>query len=78
MEGVDIKTKMADKTEWPALYDGMLKLVVRKYVNGGDAVSYKMKSEPFLYWPVLERELRVNRLLKQNPVFIQDETTTKR
>ena len=78
MEGVDIKTKMADKTEWPVLYDGMLKLVVRKYVNGGDAVSYKMKSEPFLYWPVLERELRVNRLLKQNPVFIQDETTTKR
>lgn len=78
MEGVDIKTKMADRTEWPALYDGMVKLVVRKYVNGGDAVSYKMKSEPFLYWPVLERELRVNKLLKQNPVFIQDETTTKR
>lgn len=78
MQGVDIKTKMADKTEWPALYDGMLKLVIRKYVNGGDAVSYKMKSEPFLYWPVLERELRVNRLLKQNPVFIQDETATKR
>ena len=78
MDGVDIKTKIADKTEWPALYDGMLKLVIRKYVNGGDAVSYKMKSEPFLYWPVLERELRVNRQLKQNPVFIQDETTTKR
>ena len=77
MEGVDIKTKLADKTEWPALYDGMLKFVVRKYVNGGDAVSYKMKSEPFLYWPVLERELRVNKLLKQNPVYIQDETMTK-
>ena len=77
MEGVDIKTKLADKTEWPAIYDGMLKLVIRKYVNGGDAVAYKMKSEPFLYWPVLDREIRVNKLLKQNPVYIQDETTTK-
>lgn len=77
MEGVDIKTKMADKTEWPELYDGMVKLVIRKYVNGGDAVLYKMKSEPFLYWPVLERELRVNKLLKQNPVYIQDKTTSK-
>ena len=77
MEGVDIKTKLADKTEWPALYDGMIKLVIRKYASGGDAVSYKMKSEPFLYWPVLERELRVNKLLKQNPVYIQDETMTK-
>jgi len=78
MDGVDIKTKMADKTEWPALYDGMLKLVIRKYVDGGDAVSYKMKSEPFLYWPVLENELKVNKQLKQNPVFIQEETTIKR
>jgi hypothetical protein len=78
MDGVDIKTKMANKTEWPVLYDGMLKLVIRKYVDGGDAVSYKMKSEPFLYWPVLENELKVNKQLKQNPVFIQEETTIKR
>ena len=78
MQGIDIRTKMADRTEWPALYDGMLKLVIRKYVNGGDAVSYKMKSEPFLYWPVQEREIKVNKLLRQNPVFIQEETTVKR
>ena len=77
MEDVDFKTKLADRTEWPALYRGMLNFIVRKYVNGGDAISYKMKSEPYLYWPVLEREIRVNRLLKQNPVFIQDETTSK-
>ena len=77
MEGVDAKTKLADKTAWPALYDGMIKLVVRKYVSGGDAFAYKMESEPFLYWPVLEREIRVNKLLKQNPVYIQDETMTK-
>ena len=77
MDGVNIKSKLADQTEWPALYKGMLSLIVRKYVNGGDAVSYKMKSEPYLYWPILEREVRVNRLLRQNPVFIQDESTSK-
>ena len=77
MEGVDLKTKLADRTEWPTLYAPMLALIVRKYVNGGEAVSYKMKSEPFLYWPIQERELKVNNLLKQNPVFEQENTTQK-
>ena len=78
MEGVDLKTKLADRTEWPTLYAPMLALIVRKYVNGGEAVSYKMKSEPFLYWPIQERELKVNNLLKQNPVFEQENTTQKK
>lgn len=77
MEGVDLKTKLADRTEWPTLYAPMLALIVRKYVTGGEAVSYKMKSEPFLYWPIQERELKVNNLLKQNPVFEQEKTTQK-
>lgn len=77
MEGVDLKTKLADRTEWPSLYAPMLALIVRKYVTGGEAVSYKMKSEPFLYWPIQERELKVNNLLKQNPVFEQENTTQK-
>ncbi len=78
MEGVDITTKLADTTTWPALYGSMLKLVVRKYLSGGDAVTYKMKGEPYLYWPVLESEMKVNRLLKQNPVYEQEETTSKK
>ena len=78
MEGVDLKTKLADRTEWPSLYAPMLALIVRKYVTGGEAVSYKMKSEPFLYWPIQERELKVNNLLKQNPVFEQEKTTQKK
>ena len=77
MEGVDLKTKLTDRTEWPTLYAPMLALIVRKYVTGGEAVSYKMKSEPFLYWPIQERELKVNNLLKQNPVFEQENTTQK-
>lgn len=77
MTGVDLKTKIADRTEWPSLYAPMLSMIVRKFETGGDAVSYKMKSEPYLYWPIQEREIKVNRLLKQNPVFEQEKTTSK-
>ncbi|MBR6715576.1 MAG: hypothetical protein IKI83_03940 [Prevotella sp.] len=46
-------------------------------MSGGDAVSYKMKGEPFLYWPILESEMKVNRLLRQNPVYIDEKSTSK-
>ena len=77
MDGVDINSKLADQTSWPKLYSPMLKLIVRKYMSGGDAVSYKMKGEPFLYWPILEGEIKVNKLLKQNPVYIDEKSTSK-
>ena len=77
MEGVDIKKKMAESTSWPSLYSPMLKLVTRKYESGGDAVSYKMKSEPFLYFPIQRSEIKVNKLLVQNPVYFDKETTSK-
>jgi len=79
MEGVNINQKMAESTVWPELYAPMLKLIVRKYGGGGegDAVIYKMKSEPYLYWPIEESETKVNNLLKQNPVFIQEKTISK-
>ena len=78
MEGVNIKQRLADVASWPELYQPMLSLIVRKYSdNGGDAISYKMKSEPYLYWPILESETKVNKLLKQNPVFYQEKSTAK-
>ena len=79
MTGVDANQLLADQTSWPALHPQMLRFVVRKYGEGGkgDAVSYKMKGEPFLYWPVLESEIKVNSLLRQNPVYVQEKTTTK-
>jgi hypothetical protein len=36
-----------------------------------------MKSEPYLYWPIQYSEELVNKLLKQNPVFIMEKTSTK-
>ena len=79
MEGVNSRQCLAETGAWPELYAPMLRMVIRKYGSGGegDAVSYKMKSEPFLYWPIQESELKVNSLLRQNPVFIQEKSTSK-
>lgn len=79
MEGVDINVRLADRAAWPSLYKPMLKMAVRKYGDGGDgdAVIFKMKSEPYLYWPVSEKETKVNPLILQNPVYIQEKSTSK-
>lgn len=78
MTGVNINQRLADTEVWPSLYNPMLKLIARKYNSGGgEAVTYKMKSEPYLYWPIREGELKVNSLLKQNPVYHQEETISK-
>lgn len=77
MTGVDINTIIADQTAWPALYAPMVSLAARGYITGGETFTLKMKSEPFLYWPVYDDEMDVNRQLKQNPVFIQEETNIR-
>ena len=78
MEGVDAHSLMADRQEWPALYKPMVTLAARGYATGADIFNLKMKSEPFLYWPIYEDEIKVNRLLKQNPVFIQTKDSERR
>lgn len=78
MEGVDIRLTMNDQPEAPVLRKQMADFIVRKYKAGeGDAVSYKMDSEPYLYWPVYESELKVNSQLNQNPVWNQEKSTSK-
>lgn len=79
MQGVDINTRLADTEAWPELDKQTLKFVVRKYGEGGegDAVTFKMKTEPYLYWPLLESEVKVNSLLRQNPVYFQEKSTSK-
>ena len=78
MEGVDINIPMSAQADAPKLRKQMTELVIRKYKAGeGDAVSYKMDSEPYLYWPISENEIKVNNLLNQNPVWIQEKSTEK-
>lgn len=77
MEGVNSRQKMADVSSWPSLPRTFTRALVRKYDTGGDAVAYKMKSEPYLYWPVSRSEVHVNSLLKQNPVYSDNQSSSK-
>lgn len=81
MEGTDASRTLYDidptGAAYPKLYDNMLKLILRKYATGGDAVSYKMKNEAYLYFPISQTETKVNKLLHQNPVYIEDQSTEK-
>jgi hypothetical protein len=77
MEGVDINQTMVLSSQ-PKLRKEMADIIIRKYKAGeGDAISYKMDSEPYLYWPIYENEMKANDLLNQNPVFIQEKSTSK-
>ena len=78
MDGVDINQTLNSQTTTPTLRKQMTEFITRKYKSGeGDAVSYKMDSEPYLYWPIYESELKVNNQLVQNPVWIQEKSTSK-
>ena len=79
MEGVDINLTLDEqKASAPKLRKQMTEFITRKYQAGeGDAVSYKMDSEPYMYWPVYESEMKVNNKLKQNPVWIQEKSVSK-
>jgi hypothetical protein len=78
MDGVDINETLNSQASAPKLRKQMTEFITRKYKAGeGDAVSYKMDAEPYLYWPVSETELKVNNLLNQNPVWIQEKSTSK-
>lgn len=59
-------------------YEGMLKLIARKYTSGGGSgVTSKMPTEPYLYMPLSYDEVNVNPLLYQNPVYTDGATTEK-
>ena len=78
MDGVDITQTLKAPPAAPTLRKTMTDFITRKYKSGeGDAVSYKMDSEPYLYWPIYESELKVNNQLVQNPVWIQEKSTSK-
>lgn len=60
-----------------SVYEPMLNLLVAKYSSGGSAVKANIKSEPYLYMPVLQREMDVNPALVQNPVYRSKKTSSK-
>lgn len=78
MTGVNMDITMAQMDEkYPELYGPMISLASRKYVTGAEMFIYKMKTEPYLYWPVYEEEMKVNSKLVQNPVFDEIKTVER-
>jgi len=59
------------------VYNVMVDFVVRKYETGGNVVSYKLKTEPYLYFPIQESQIDINPLLHQNPVYTLNESTSR-
>lgn len=50
-------------------YTEMMNLVALRYSEGGSATVLKINREAFLYFPILESEMKVNANLHQNPVY---------
>lgn len=79
MEGVKSNELMANQKTFANVYPSMLQLVKRKYTSGGDAVSYKIKTEPYLYFPIQEGQIKVSGgLIKQNPAYDISSTIDKK
>ena len=73
VDGVQPDKNLADINEDPDVMvennGSMMNLMTRGMSVGGGAARLLMHTEPYLYFPVLESELKANLLLKQNPAY---------
>lgn len=80
-EGVQPDRILADISEDPKAmltnYKPMMDLMTRGMSEGSAAAAAKMPTEPYLYFPVLESELKANTKLKQNPAYKADDIYVK-
>ena len=74
-EGVNYNVILADQQAFATNYRPMINLAARKS-SELSALYAKMPTEPYLYIPIREGELKVNPALKQNPVY-SSKTDTK-
>lgn len=68
-----------DLLRYARLYDNndvLISHVIKKQKTNSAAIKIKLTSKDGLYFPYYESELEVNPLLKQNPAYILDETTS--
>lgn len=71
----DITKTFAEMDSYISNSDEMLDLVITKYSS--DAMKVKMPTEPYLYWPIFETEMKNNPNLKQSPVWVETESTQR-
>jgi starch-binding outer membrane protein, SusD/RagB family len=55
----------------------LVSLVVKKQESNSAAISMKLKTLNYLYFPYNASELEVNSALKQNPAYVTDKTTNQ-
>lgn len=58
-------------------YQEMMTKMTRGMSEGSTAAVAKMRTEPYLYFPVLESELNANFSLKQNPAYKKNDSYVK-
>lgn len=68
--GSDPKTMVENHQE-------MMNMMTRGMNEGSNSAIAKMRTEPYLYFPVLESELKANFSLKQNPAYKKNDTYVK-
>lgn len=73
----EISGGSANKNAFVKNYAEMMTLVQLRYTEGGAAKCSKINWEPYLYFPVLENELKVNANLHQNPVYSSNDMYVK-
>lgn len=73
VDGIDYTTTLAEQNSsgkaFVANYKEMLTLMARKNPSSSNALIAKMPTEPYLYMPVIESQIKVNPNLQQNPVY---------
>lgn len=68
--GVRYDVILADQGDsYMPVYSDMLQLMARKGGSGSAALQSKMRTEPYLYMPVIQSQIECNPNLKQNPVY---------
>jgi hypothetical protein len=56
--------------------ENLINHVINKHKSNTSAIRIRLKTIDGLYFPYSESELKLNKYLKQNPVYITDESTT--
>lgn len=69
MNGVDYTKKLSELSDYPVNSDEFFNLALSKYATPA-AMKAKMPTEPYLYMPINEDEVKMNTNLQQNPVYL--------
>ena len=68
IDGTDYTKLMSEISSFPANSDAFYEIALSKY-TAVSAMKAKMPTEPYLYMPINDEEVKINTALVQNPAF---------